>query len=209
MDPNETRKYREELRKEHEKQASESLYKISYNNSRDDLYKEKKMNSNKTRINRNEEANKIIQSLDNPDQKQIIKDDLKVRNLLERDVTLFCIVHQDLSDDFFKLYVNNVIDQYRKDGITYLVKIYSHIPYECTLGIDCFTENSNKTELNGLYTRGNVQRVEENEPITMEQVDTFFKFKKGLYSISSEQDLKRVSLLIKSEKFTIFEIISP
>lgn len=204
------KKIREQIREDQNNSDSEnaSKFKITYNNQRDDLYKSKKGNSQKNKINRNFEVNKILQSIDDPDQKQIIKDDAKIRNLLERDVTLFCIIHEDLKDDFFKLYVNNLIEQYRKDGITYLVKIYSHIPYECTLGIDCFTEDSNITVLNGLYTRGNVQRIEENTKISQDQVDTFFKFKKSFHCISTEEDLKRVSLLIKNDIFTIFEILS-
>lgn len=204
------RKEREIVREKQnaEDELNAQKYKVVYNNLREDLYKDKKKNSAKSKMNRNEEVNKLLQSIENTEQKQIIKDDFKMRNILERDVTLFCIVHQDLKDDFFKLYVNNLIETYRKDGITYLIKIYSHIPYECTLGIDCFTEDSNITVLNGLYTRGNVHRVEESSPISMEQVDSFFKFKKDFYCISTEEDLKRVSLLVKNEIFTIFEIIS-
>jgi hypothetical protein len=183
--------------------------KINYNHRRDDLYKEKKMNSKKNFIDRNHEANKIIQSLEISEQRQIVKDDLKMRNMLERDITLFCIVHKELESDFFKLYVNYLIEQYRKDNVTYLVKIYSHLPYEDTVGIDAFNEDSNITVLNGLYTRGNVHRIEESMPILSTQADNFFKYKKGFLCLSTEEDLKRVSLIMKNDEFTIYEIISP
>lgn len=198
---------REQIRED--QNNSSSKFTISYNHQRNDLYKLKKGQSHKNKLNRNLEVNKILQTINDDGQKQMIKDDTKIRNLLERDLTLFCIVHEDLKNDDFKLYVNDLIAQYRKDNITYLIKIYSHIPYECTVGIDSFTEDSNITVLNGLYTRGNVHRIEESTPITKDQVDNFFKYKRGLNGIFSEEDLKRVSLLIKNDEFTIFEILSP
>lgn len=142
---------------------------------------------------------------------EMLEKDAKIRKYQQRDITLFCIVHEDLTPEIekeFKTYVNTVIDNYISKGITYLIKIHSHVPYEQTAGIDCFTDiKTRKTELNGAYSRGNCWR-EVIEKVPVEKRDVFLKFKAGFLGLKCEDDLKRLTMLRSNECYSIFEIIN-
>lgn len=141
---------------------------------------------------------------------EMLEKDLKIRKYQQRDITLFCIVHEDLTPELqneFKTYMNAIIDNYISKDITYLIKIHSHVPYEQTTGIDCFTDpKTRKTELNGIYSRGNCWR-EVIDKIPIEKRDSFLKFKAGFLGLKSEEDLERLTMLRSNECYSVFEII--
>lgn len=142
---------------------------------------------------------------------EMLEKDAKIRAYQQRDITLFCIVHEELIGSLeteFKSYINSIIDNYISKGITYLIKIHSHVPYEQTAGADCFTDKeTRKTEINGMYSRGNCWR-EVIEQVPWRKRDEFLKYKAGMLGLRCEEDLKRLTMLRSNEYYSIFEIVN-